>query len=188
MRSSLPSETGASSEEASQRIEGLLVGFAPDLGKDAPRYGNHVRRVFGLVRAQGPQLTTQELEQVAVAAVFHDIGIWFDGTFDYLEPSRKHAVDYLESEGLDDWIPVVSDLILRHHQLRPISGAPMAEAFRRADLCDLSFGLIHRGIPAGTWRDLAKMFPPAGFQLRVTQFAAKRTLTHPLSPLPMMRW
>lgn len=172
----------------SERLEGLLEGFAPQLGRDSAGYGNHVRRVFGLVCAQGPQLTAEEREQVAVAAVFHDIGIWLDGTFDYLEPSLGHAVRYLGAEGLGSWIPAVEAMILRHHQLRPIRDAPLAEAFRRADLCDLTFGGLHRGIPAETWAQLHARFPIEGFHLRLVGFAAQRTLKHPLSPLPMLRW
>lgn len=178
----------AALHEPSERVEGLLAGFASELGRDQAAYGNHVRRVFGLVRAQGPHLSGDELEQVAIAAVFHDIGIWLDGTFDYLEPSRDHAVRYLDAEGLHSWTPTVEAMILRHHQLRPIRDAPLAEAFRRADLCDLTFGGLHRGIPAETWAQLHARYPVEGFHLRLVGFAAQRTLKHPLSPLPMLRW
>jgi hypothetical protein len=144
--------------------------------------------VFGLVRAQGPGLTDHELEQVAIAAVFHDLGVWLDGTFDYLEPSREHAVDYLRAEGLDAWIPQVSALIMEHHKIRPVKGDRLVEAFRRADLCDVSLGLAQRGIPSGVYADLRAMFPTAGFHLVLVKLTAKRAITHPLSPAPMMRW
>jgi hypothetical protein len=174
--------------QASERIEGLLAGFAPQLGRDADGYGNHVRRVFGLVRAQGPHLEGDALEQVAVAAVFHDIGVWLDGTFDYLDPSREHAAEYLRAEGLEAWSAPVDAMILEHHKLRPVHGAPVVEAFRRADLCDLTFGRVRRGVPHAAYRELAAMFPSAGFHLKIAQLATKRAITHPLSPAPMMRW
>ena len=34
--------------------------------------------------------------KIAVAAVFHDIGIWSNKTFDYLEPSVALAREYLK--------------------------------------------------------------------------------------------
>lgn len=182
-----PDECGRFSQ-ASPRIEGLLEAYRTPLGRDADAYGNHVRRVYGLVRAQGPHLAAEDLEQVAIAAVFHDLAIWVDDTFDYLEPSRIHAADYLSAEGLASWIPVVSALILDHHKLRPVRGAPLVEAFRRADLADLSFGMISRGIPAGAYRELVAAFPVCGFQQRLARFAWRQARLDPLRPLPMLRW
>lgn len=171
-----------------ERIERLLAGFAPQLGRDAGAYGNHVRRVFGLVAAQGPHLSADELDQVAIAAVFHDLAIWLDDTFDYLAPSRDHAADYLEAEGRVDWLPQVSAMIMWHHKLRPIHGAPLVEAFRRADLCDVSFGLVSRGIPKGVHRQLVARYPVLGFQRRLVHFTLVQTRKEPLRPLPMLRW
>ena len=174
--------------EPSARIEGLLATYAPQFGRDADAYGNHVRRVYGLVRAQGPHLTPEQVGQVEVAAVFHDIAIWLDDTFDYLEPSKDHAVDYLTAEGLSGWIPAVDELILQHHKLRPVKGDPLVEAFRRADLCDLSFGLAARGVPRGAYRELVAAYPVFGFQKRLVQFTIGQVRKDPLHPLPMLRW
>ena len=33
----------------------------------------------------------ERLEKIAIAAAFHDTGIWVDGTFDYLPPSIRLA-------------------------------------------------------------------------------------------------
>lgn len=173
---------------ADDLLEDLLERFRPQLGRDADAYGNHVRRVFGLVRAQGPHLAPDELAQVAIAAVFHDLAIWVDDTFDYLEPSRDHAAEYLQAEGHSAWIPRVSALIMGHHKLRPVREDPLVEAFRRADLCDLSFGLVSRGVPPGTYRELVAAFPVCGFQQRLVHFALIQLRKDPLRPLPMLRW
>jgi hypothetical protein len=178
----------ASLAGASERIEGLLAGFAPQLAGDAVAYGGHVRRVFGLVRAQLPALTADELEQLAIAAVFHDLGVWTDHTFDYLDPSRALAADYLAAEHRAAWATTVDAMILEHHKLRPFKGDRLVEAFRRADLCDLSFGHLRGPISRSAYRDLAAMFPSAGFHRRIAQLATKRAFTHPLRPAPMMRW
>ena len=34
-------------------------------------------------------------EKYAIASVFHDVGIWTDHTFDYLDPSIEQAKIYL---------------------------------------------------------------------------------------------
>lgn len=173
---------------AAERLEGLLTRFAPPLGRDADAYGNHVRRVFGLVAAQLPALTDDELHQVAIAAVFHDIAIWCDDTFDYLDPSRDHAAGYLAAEGLAQWTPRVSRLILEHHKLRPVKDDPLVEAFRRADLCDLSFGAIGPRSARGAYRELVRTHPAHGFQMRLVQFAIIQLRKDPRHPLPMLRW
>ncbi len=173
---------------AEERLEALLAQYAPQLGRDSDAYGNHVRRVFGLVAAQRPQATPEELDQVAIAAVFHDIAIWLDDTFDYLDPSRDHATDYLAAEGLQAWAPRVTRLVMEHHKLRPVKDDPLVEAFRRADLCDLSFGLVRPGIPRGVYRELAAKHPICGFQQRLVQFSLVQLRKDPRHPLPMMRW
>lgn len=169
------------------QIDELLDALAPKLGRDAVAYGNHVRRVYGLVAAQR-DWSEAEHGQAAVAAVFHDIGIWLNNTFDYLDPSRVHAADYLRAEGLDAWRPLVDDMILEHHKLRPIKDNPLVEAFRRADLCDVSFGLARRRIPRGTYRQLVRRHPIAGFHARLVSFGVAHARKDPRHPLPMLRW
>jgi hypothetical protein len=175
-------------EDPNERIALLLGGWAAQLGRDAVPYGNHVRRVVGLVRAQLPLLHPAQLGQLAVAAAFHDIGIWLDGTFDYLEPSCRHAAAYLEAEGLAVWEPVVTDMIMLHHQVRPVHGKPLVDAFRRADWCDVSMGALRRGYPKGKYAALRKEFPFAGFHQKLVALTAKQVRRHPLRPLPMFRY
>jgi hypothetical protein len=169
------------------RIDELLDALAPKLGRDAAAYGNHVRRVYGLVAAQR-DWSAEEHAQAAIAAVFHDVGIWLDDTFDYLDPSRGHTADYLRDEGLTAWGPTVDAVILEHHRLRPVRDNPLVEAFRRADLCDLSFGLIRPGMPRGTYRQLVRRHPIAGFHARLVRFGAAQARKDPRHPLPMLRW
>jgi hypothetical protein len=175
-------------DDPDERVALLLGGWSAELGRDGVAYGNHVRRVVRLVRAQLPLLHPAQLGQLAVAAAFHDIGIWLDGTFDYLEPSCAHAAKYLEAEGLSVWEPVVTDMIMLHHQVRHVPGKPLVDAFRRADWCDVSMGAVSRGIPRGRYRALRKEFPFAGFHQKLVVLTAKRMRHHPLSPLPMFRY
>lgn len=49
-----------------------------------------------------------ELEKIAVAAVFHDLGIWTNNTFDYIAPSVAIARKHLAARGMADWIPEIA--------------------------------------------------------------------------------
>jgi hypothetical protein len=76
-----------------------------------------------------------------------------------------------------------------HHKLTPCRGADdaLVEAFRRADLVDLSFGFVRFGLPRAWVAEVQAAFPAAGFHLRVVQLVGGHALRHPLRPLPMMR-
>ena len=68
-------------------VDGVLNGHVSELGNDLVAYRNHVYRVVNLCLGMMGG-SRADLEKVAVAAVFHDLGIWTDHTFDYIAPSR----------------------------------------------------------------------------------------------------
>ncbi len=155
-------------------LDALLSPHHGALGADRDGYVGHVHRLTGLVLAQaGDRLDEASRGQLTIAAVFHDLGLWLDDTFDYLDPSAGHAAEHLRSIGRDDWIARVERIIQRHHQLRPVRDDALVEAFRRADLADVSFGLVRRGIPPAAWAQLHARWPIAGFQWRLVRFAAR---------------
>lgn len=83
------------------------------------------------------------------------------------------------------------DLIIQqHHKLRRYTGPFEAsvEAFRRADLVDLSLGLIRAGLKPEFIRTVRVQFPNAHFHKRLSVFTGQQFLRTPCSPLPMMRW
>jgi predicted metal-dependent HD superfamily phosphohydrolase len=170
-------------------VDDILAAHASVLGADATGYGNHVYRGLHYFAA----LAGGDVEppaSVLVAAAFHDLGIWTERTFDYLEPSTRAALAYLSSRGLDALIPEVAALIAEHHKLRVYRGphARNVELFRRADLADLSLGIVRSGLPAGLVRSVKAAFPDAGFHARLLALAASQFLKHPLRPLPMVHW
>lgn len=69
-----------------------------------------------------------------------------------------------------------------------IALAALVDAFRRADLVDVSLGLMRSGLPRSFVRDVRRAFPNAGFHRRLLALGAQRARSHPLSPLPMLRW
>jgi hypothetical protein len=168
-------------------IDEVLDDHESALGNDRTAYRNHVYRVVNLcvaiVGGRG------EVEKIAAAAVFHDLGIWTDRTFDYIAPSMALAREYLVARAREDWITDISTMISDHHKITPSMANPnsLVEPFRQADWIDVTGGLRRFGIPRPFVARLFATWPDAGFHSRLVQLALHRFRTHPLSPLPMVR-
>src|SRR5215469_13665651 len=79
-------------------VEEVLDEHASELGHDFIAYRNHVYRVANLcLGIVGDNRVG--LEKIAVAAVFHDLGIWTNNTFDYIAPSVAIARNHLAARG-----------------------------------------------------------------------------------------
>ena len=168
-------------------IDDVLDGHASALGDDRVAYRNHVYRVVNLcVAIVGG---CGEVDKIAAAAVFHDLGIWTDRTFDYIAPSIALARKYLVARALEDWNTDISTMISDHHKITPTMANPnsLVEPFRQADWIDVTGGLRRFGIPRPFVARLFATWPDAGFHWRLVQLALHRFRTHPLSPLPMVR-
>ncbi|MFZ3186321.1 MAG: HD domain-containing protein [Pseudomonas sp.] len=170
-------------------LDELLERYASVLGDDLTAYRNHTYRVMNFCSALSANNTPEQLQKMAIAAAFHDMGIWTDRTFDYLEPSEKLAKAYLAQSGNEDLTPEVVAMISAHHKITAYKAAPdsLVESFRKADWIDVSKGLLTFGLPRTLVREVLCAFPNAGFHKRLVQLSFKRLLTHPFSPLPMMR-
>ena len=82
-------------------VEEVLDDHAPELGHDLTAYRNHVYRVVNLCLAMVGD-SRVEVEKIAVAAVFPDLGIWTNHTFDYIAPSVVLGREYPAAEGRTD--------------------------------------------------------------------------------------
>jgi hypothetical protein len=167
-------------------IDETLDAFRAAIAGDATAYRGHVYRVFNVCRALAADAADRD-DKIAYAAAFHDLGIWSDRTVDYLPPSSRRLRERLERDGRTAWSRELSDMVDFHHKLLPVRGADLVEAFRRADLVDLSLGLVTFGLPRGWLRELATTFPAAGFHGRVVQLVGGWAVRHPLRPFPMLR-
>jgi hypothetical protein len=167
-------------------IDSILQSHKSDLGNDLVKYRNHVYRVFNLALMLSEPLE-DDYKALEVAAVFHDLGIWTAKTFDYLEPSVRLASQYLSQNGLTYLYDRVAEVINNHHKLGTYKLNPLAEAFRKADLIDLSFGFFSFGIKREQMKELNNRFPSLGFHRFIIGQSIKNTFKHPLNPLPMMR-
>jgi len=170
-------------------LDTLFEPWLPALAKDALPYRNHVERLLAICTKINQTVVSSELLAFRVAAVYHDLGIWSDGTFDYLPPSRERAVEWLQANGHPEKIALVEALIENHHKIRTAGeGFDPVEIFRRADWMDVSLGLANFGLPREEYRAILKQFPDAGFHKRLLQLGGKQMLTKPWQPMPMMRW
>jgi hypothetical protein len=167
-------------------IDDVLNSYAAALGDDFFAYRNHVYRVANLCVAISRR---SELEKIAVAAAFHDLGIWTNATFDYIAPSIALAHDYLVTRTHEDWTPEIERMIADHHKITSSSADPdsLIEAFRRADWIDVTRGLRGFGIPRPFLARLFATWPSAGFHWRLLTLTLDRFRSHPLTPLPMVR-
>lgn len=170
-------------------IDDVLLVHAPQLGADLQAYRNHAYRVANLCAALRPP-DADGPDKIAIAAAMHDLGIWTAGTFDYLPPSIELATAYLRSCGRPEWTAEITTMIREHHKLSAYRETPhwLVEPFRRADWVDVSKGVIRYGLPRDLLRKIFSTWPNAGFHRRLAQLAFERLRSHPLSPLPMLRW
>jgi hypothetical protein len=175
-------------------VEEVLGTWRPALGGDFAAYRGHVYRVLTFARglaaaASAAPVSDDTVHTLAIAVVFHDLGIWSDGTLDYLPPSEARARAHCEATGRAAAAPAVVAMIAQHHKLLPYRGpdAVLVEALRRADLVDLTLGTVRFGLPADLVRSARAAFPNAGFHATLCRVIGGWMLRHPFRPLPMMR-
>jgi hypothetical protein len=169
-------------------LDAILEQHRAALGENLVPYRHHCLRVVTFC-AELSSTEPAAIERIAIAAAFHDLGIWTDGTFDYLAPSERLATAYLQGEGRIDLIPEIGAMIREHHKLTRAraDAAWMVEPFRRADLVDVSRGVVRFGLPRDLVRAAYGAYPGLGFHRNLVRLAAARFRRHPLSPLPMVR-
>ena len=184
-------------------VEEVLDDHASELGPDLIAYRNHVYRVLNLCLAFVGHRRV-EVEKVAVAAIFHDLGIWTGKTLDYIAPSVALAREHLTTRGLAAGSPSRGDgrgspfdhaLVLicvapdyRSDAVRGVEGQSVVESFRRADWIDVSRGLRRFGLPRTFVAAVVATWPNVGFHRRLVVLTIDRFFKHPLTPLPMVKW
>jgi hypothetical protein len=173
--------------ETNYLIEQILQYYKEYLQKDFEKYRNHVYRVYLLCTTLDTNPGNKD--KYVIASVFHDLGIWTNKTFDYLEPSISLANDYLSNQNKSEWQKEICLMIDMHHKMTHYSGEfeDTVEIFRKADWIDVSKGFIKFGLDNVKIRKITQQFPTKGFH----RFLVKQTfinfLSHPFNPLPMFK-
>src|SRR5262245_54532203 len=104
-------------------VDEVLDDHASVLGHDLIAYRNQGYRVVNLCLAIMGD-SRGELEKIAVAAVFHDLGIWTNDTLDYIAPSVAFAREHLTARAKVDWIPEIDATIMDHHKVTASGAEP----------------------------------------------------------------
>ena len=174
-------------EYLNNTIEDLLNTFRPAIGVDYDKYKNHVYRVFFNCILIDPK--QENREKYAIAAVFHDIGIWTDLTIDYLYPSIDQMENFLVQNGKKDWVNEITLMIYWHHKMGNYHGKyeRTVESFRKSDWIDVSRGFLTFGVSRSSIRQSRRMLPNLGFHFFLLKKIVKNFFRHPLNPLPMFR-
>jgi hypothetical protein len=152
-----------------------------DVGFDA--YKAHAYRIVNFARALAPG-DPEDDDKLAIAAAFHDLAA-FD-TLDYLVPSIEAQDAWLRQVGRTQWSDELALVVAEHHRLsgygptRP--HAPLVEAFRRADLVDVSQGLIRFGLPRTYVDDVRAAFDASVFFKRVIPTGTLRAIRRLQNP------
>lgn len=167
-------------------IDAILETYCAPLGGDFVAYRNHCHRVARFCHELTP-VPARNPEKLAIAAAFHDLGMWTASTWDYLAPSIELARAHLSNNARADWADEIAEIIGLHHKVTPAS-SPMTEAFRRADLADVSWGLVRSQLSLRDVRAAYREFPDARFHQRLLRRGCVGVFRNPLDPLPMMRW
>ncbi len=168
-------------------IEDILDQHRPALGHHYDKYRHHVYRVVNFTELLCDK-AEHDSDTLAVAAAFHDIGIWTSGTFDYLAPSVALAKEYIAGKQLSLSEETVEQIISNHHKVTTYQDNKLAEAFRKADLVDLSLGIISHGVSGKEIAGIYDTFPGEWFHRFILGEIFKNALRHPLNPLPVMKW
>ncbi len=101
-------------------LDTILIRHAAALAGDVEAYRNHAYRVANLCASQSSG-TPEAIEQIAITAACHDLGIWTAGTFDYLD--RRSASPRLPGRGGPRGVgPAVAAAIGEHHKVTRYRG------------------------------------------------------------------
>ncbi len=167
-------------------IEDILAHYKNELGEHFQKYRNHVYRVYHYTIILS-QYDDTDKTKLAIAAAFHDIGLWTANTLDYLSPSINLSRDYLQKNNLQTLDDEVEQIIDNHHKLTRYKKNNLPEFFRQADLMDLTSCIINFGVSRKQVHDIKKQFPSLGFKRYIFKQILLNFVKHPLNPLPIVK-
>lgn len=168
------------------KIDEILKPYLEAIGSDIG-YINHTKRMLAYA-LELEKLDDEKIHKFIIALAFHDLGIWTEKSFDYLEPSVKLAQAYLKENNLLGYEKDVVQMIDEHHKLTAIKDNELAELFRKVDLVDVYFGCISFGIKKKRIKEIKKEFPNNGFHKTLIKWFFKQLKKEPLRPMPMLKF
>jgi hypothetical protein len=145
----------------------------------------HGLRVFLIAdRIATARDLTVDREILLIAGLLHDIGLYDQASHGgtYVVDGAEFTADLLRGQGwVEDRIRLCFDAIERHHETRTQwDRGSEVELIRRADLVDLTNGLVRLGLTREWLRDLFESVPRKGTYPTVGREVAKQLLHRPL--------
>lgn len=165
-------------------IELILRKYEVTLGDDFEKYLNHAHRIYYYARTL---LLKKESHKLAIVSAFHDLDIWVSGNMDYLPGSVLLVKEYLKENSFRFLPDEIRFIINNHHKISRIKGNIEAEAFRKADLIDLTGGLIRFNIPKGLIKETEVNYPRLSFTKCLLNKTLRHAISQPMRPFPMIR-
>lgn len=156
--------------ERDDNVERFLKKYISYIGKDYDAYRNHIYRVltYSIHFLHG---STNHLDTIAAALVFHDIGLWTNSSLAYIKPSCELAKRVMKKAKMSPrQVNLAQDIIYYHHKIfdfEDVDGskinAEVVNAVRKADWIDASMGLIQHGMPKVHIQNVTKTIPTYNF-------------------------
>jgi HD domain len=123
-------------------------------------------------------------EVLLIAGLLHDIGLYDEASHGgvYVTEGAEFTADLLRQRGWDEErIRLCFDAIERHHETRSQwDRGPEVELIRRADLVDLTSGVVTFGLPREWLHDLFRSVPRDGTYATIGKEVAKQLIHRPL--------
>jgi HD domain-containing protein len=146
----------------------------------------HCLRVFRIsCKLADRRGLTVDREVLLVAALIHDLGLYDSISRGgvYVKDGAEYAAELLAKHGWDETrISLCADSIERHHEIRPQwKRGDEVELLRRADMVDLSSGLIAFGLPRPWLRELFREIPRDGAYREVGRLVGHALRERPLT-------
>lgn len=143
-------------------VEQHLSNYKSLIGSDYDGYRNHIYRVM-TYSIHFLHNDKTNMDVIATALVYHDIGLWTAKTLAYLEPGVELARKECEQIYSSDELDLQDAIIMNHHKLWPVQNSTIVEAVRKADWIDASNGIFNKGMPRKYIHKVKETLPAAGF-------------------------
>lgn len=149
-------------------------------------FEHHGMRVALLCEAMAARRgLTLDTEVLDCAALLHDIGL-YDGPSRggvYVTDGALFAREVLAPFGWsEERLALCAEAIERHHEVRPQwSRGAEVELLRRADLIDLSGGLVRSGLPRAEVQTIMRAAPRNGAYRHIGALLGRALLQRPLT-------
>jgi hypothetical protein len=152
----------------------------------------HGLRVFliadRLATARGVEV---DREVMLIAGLLHDVGLYDEASHGgvYVHEGAEFTAELLRAHNWEEErIRLCFDAIERHHETRSQwDRGPEVELIRRADLIDLTSGLVRFGLSREWLRDLFDSVPRDGTYATIGHEVAKQLIHRPLKFVQIFR-